>query len=167
MLIRTCFLQRLLAPSAFCANHIREATKIDGIGTVTPMAKLTKKIRIEEYDVLKNEFKISFQLAGFADHLKFVSTYTYPGRFGFDGNGEHELTLLGLNAGEIEQIVEEIFEWVEKPRKQLDGNCHGYTMRSMFAITDRPGQEPRGKAEAERIIVEAPRLDWAMSALDQ
>ncbi|ARQ58941.1 hypothetical protein Kim5_CH02898 [Rhizobium sp. Kim5] len=131
------------------------------------MAKITKKIRIKEYDVLNNEFKITFQLAGFADHLKFVSTFTYPGQYGFDGNGELELTMLGFNAGDIEQIVEEIFNWVEKPRKSQDGLSHGYTMRSRFEVTDRLEQERRGKAEAERIIVAAPPLDWAMSALEE
>ncbi len=132
------------------------------------MAKLTKKIRTVGYDVLKNEFHISFKLADItADHLSFVSTYTYPGRYGFAGSGEQELEMLGLDADHIQQIVEEIFNWMEKPRKALGSLSHGYTMRSRFDATKRLEVERRGKHAAERIIAEAPPLDWAMSVLDE
>ncbi|NTI03159.1 hypothetical protein G6K88_14135 [Agrobacterium rhizogenes] len=130
------------------------------------MAKFTKKIRIAEYDVLKNEFKISFQLAGSAD-LQFTSTFTCPGHIGFDGRAEQELDMLGFSDADIEQIVEEIFNWIEKPRKDLDGLSYGYTMRTRFDAAKRLKKERRGKAEAERIVVEAPCLDWAMSVTEE
>ncbi|TAW65415.1 hypothetical protein ELI15_14065 [Rhizobium ruizarguesonis] len=131
------------------------------------MAKLTKKIRIDGYDVHKNEFKISFQLAGYNDHLTFVSTYAAPGKYDFSGNDEQELTMVGLNADDIQQIIEEIFAWVEKPRKSLDGQSHGYMMHSRFDVTQRLEKERRAKAAVERIQVEAPCLDWAMSVTEE
>ncbi|MBX5160420.1 hypothetical protein HJB89_25380 [Rhizobium sp. NZLR8] len=131
------------------------------------MAKLTKKVRIVGYDVFKNEFQISFKLAGYADHLGFVSTYTYPGKYGFAGNGEEDLDLLGFHADDIQQIIQEIFDWVEKPRKSLGGSAHSYMMHSRFDMTTCLEAERRGRAEASRIAVEAPCLDWAMSISEE
>ncbi|WP_172717292.1 hypothetical protein [Neorhizobium sp. T6_25] len=127
------------------------------------MAKITKKIRIDGYDILKNEFEISFQLRGHGHHLRLVSTHTHPGEYGFAGDGEQELAMLGLDADDIQQIIEEIFDWMEKPRKAFNNLSHGYTMRTRFEATQRLEQERRTKAAVERKQIEAPCLDSAMS----
>ncbi|NEK19927.1 hypothetical protein [Rhizobium leguminosarum] len=129
------------------------------------MANITKKIRIEEYDVLNNEFIISFQLA--PNGVKFDAVYDSRKFLDLREAASRDLLGLGYTDHAICMIIDEIFEWMEKPRKSLDGLSHGYTMRSGFEVIERLEQERRGKVEAERIIAAAPPLDWAMSALDE
>ncbi|TCA41711.1 hypothetical protein E0J16_34040 [Rhizobium pisi] len=131
------------------------------------MAKITKKIRIAEYDVIENEFKITFQLAGYADILPFVAVVTKGSVVLLDQDADELITGLGFPDSDIEQMISELVEWLEKPRKSLGGFPHIHTMRSRFEVAKRLEDERRGKAETERIVVEAPCLDWAMSAPDE
>ncbi|MBY3363772.1 hypothetical protein [Rhizobium laguerreae] len=130
------------------------------------MAKLTAKIRISKYDVLNSQFKMCFQLFGYRDQLMFDVAYDRDCCLTFNSDTEYALTGLGYQDSDLDGMAAEIQQWIEKPRKNLDGLSHGYTMRSRFEVTERLKQERRGK-EVERIIMAAPALDWAMSALDE
>ncbi|MBA9034333.1 hypothetical protein [Rhizobium leguminosarum] len=130
------------------------------------MAKLTAKIRISKYDVLNSQFKMCFQLSGYHDQLTFAVAYDRDYCLTFSADTEYELMGLGYQDSDLDSMAAEIQQWIEKPRKNLDGRSHGYTMRSRFEVTERLKQERRGK-EVERIVMAAPALDWATSALDE
>lgn len=131
------------------------------------MAKLTKKIRINEYDVVNNQFNLTFQLSGYSDQLSFEALVADSSVLYIEGDSDDNLVGLGFSNGDIHQMINELVQWLEKPRKQLNDNSHIYTMRSRFEVAERLEQERRGKAAVERILVEAPCMDWAMSVTEE
>ncbi|MGX9991589.1 hypothetical protein ACS4RR_020900 [Rhizobium sp. Z1P35] len=131
------------------------------------MAKITKKIRLQEYDVLNNEFKITFQLADYDNGPKLTCAFDRQGCINLSGDAVDYLNIMGiLTVCQIE-IVDELRSWVEKSRKSLGGLSHRHVIQSRFEVTERLEQERRGKAEAEWIIAAAPPLDWAMSITEE
>jgi len=131
------------------------------------MAKLTKKIRIAEYDVLANLFKITFQLSGDNEFFHLEVTYDQRRDIHPTSYTSDTFDMLGFSSVKIEDILGEIFDWMEWPRKRLGGLSYGYTMRSRLDLAENAGKERRRKAAVERIQVEAPCLDWAMSVTEE
>ncbi|RYG88847.1 MAG: hypothetical protein EON58_19700, partial [Alphaproteobacteria bacterium] len=131
------------------------------------MAKLTNKIRINEYDVVNNQFNLTFQLSGYSDQLSFEALVADNSVLYIEGDSDDNLVGLGFSNSDIHQMINELVQWLEKPRKQLNDNSHIYTMRSRFEVAERMEQEHRGKAAVERILVEAPCMDWAMSVTEE
>ncbi|TAY50954.1 hypothetical protein [Rhizobium leguminosarum] len=131
------------------------------------MAKITKKIRLEEYDVLNNEFKITFQLADYDNGPKLTCAFDSQSYINLSVDTSDYLNIVGILTICRMEIVHELYSWVDKPRKSLGGLSHRHIMQSRFEVTERLEQERRGAAEAERIIAAAPPLDWAMLALDE
>ncbi|MGO7353860.1 hypothetical protein ACCS66_03890 [Rhizobium ruizarguesonis] len=99
------------------------------------MAKITAKIRISKYDVLNSQFKMCFQLSGYHDQLMFDVAYDRDCCLTFSADTEYELMGLGYQDSDLDSMAAEIQQWIEKPRKNLDGLSHGYTMRSRFEAT--------------------------------
>ena len=130
------------------------------------MGKLTKKIRIKEYDVIENEFKISFQLAGYVDDLPLegvVTSRSCRSVVLIEGDTDELLMGLGFSDDHIGQMVSELLEWLDKSRKSLGGHSHIQTIQSRFEVVESLKEDRRAKAAVERIQIEAPSLDWAMS----
>ncbi|CDN46853.1 hypothetical protein [Neorhizobium galegae] len=131
------------------------------------MAKFTKKIRIKEYEVLNNQFILTFRLSGYADQLAFGAEFNSKSTVLLEYEAEEALYGFGFLDADLDQIISELVDWLQKPRKNLDGLSHAHTMRSRFEVTERLEAERRGKAAAERIAMEAPCLDWAMSVTEE
>ncbi|NEI64974.1 hypothetical protein [Rhizobium leguminosarum] len=129
--------------------------------------KLTRNIRISEYDVLNNQFNLTFQLAGYDDKLTFGAVFDKKSTVFLEYDAEDRLYGLGFPSADLDQMIAEIVGWLQKPRKHLGDLSHSYTLQTRFEVTERLEAERRGKAEAERIIAAAPPLDWARSVTEE
>ena len=136
--------------------------------------KITTKFKIAHYDLPDNKFLISFQLAPGGKHdLVFTAEFAEDG-FCFEGDTQTQLEMLGLTYGDLEAVLDEIGLWLSKPQAKL-GNISPVELMSTRIQTviaaarlrETIEAQNRCKAEAERIVMAAPCMDWAMSALDQ
>ncbi|MGO8034965.1 hypothetical protein [Rhizobium leguminosarum] len=131
------------------------------------MAKNTKKIRIEEYDVSNNQFKITFQLSKHDAPLKFAAIYHSGFNVTLTDEAHFILDFLGISEAVQNTIVGEIHYWIDQSRKHLGGHSHAHTMGSRFDVEELVKADLGGKAEAERIVVASPPLDFALTAPDE
>lgn len=136
--------------------------------------KITTKIKIANYDLSNNTFLISFQLApGVENDLALTAEYD-AGGFGLSLDTENYLSLLGYCEGEKVDIFDELKAWAWRSRAKLGGQSYGDIMYTRITevitaarLRGSAEKTHRGKAEAERIVMEAPVMDWAMSCLER
>ncbi len=130
------------------------------------MAKITAKIRVGDYSSSDNSFDIKFQLRPASENgPEFTFTFGLM-LLCIPDETRFWLAGFGLSDQQIRQSQEEVLEWLHKPRTRLGGTWYDLIW-GRIELAIKIEKERRGKAEAERILVAAPCLDWAMEALDE
>ena len=130
------------------------------------MAKITAKIRVGDYSSSDNSFDIKFQLRPATENGPEFTFSFGPMLLCIPDETRFWLAGFGLSDEKIRQVQEEVLEWLHKPRARLGSTWYDLIW-SRVELAIKIEKERRGKAEAERIAMEAPCLDWAMSALDE
>ncbi len=133
------------------------------------MAKITSKIKIADYDIVNNRFNLSFQLApGVKNDLIFIANYGKEG-LRLDLDSEETLGMLGFTDTALERVLDEIVSWLSKSQVKLGNVSPGGLMNARIETVTETSDphNARGKTEAQRIAMEAPCLDWAMSAVGE
>ncbi|MGO4566082.1 hypothetical protein AB4Z52_13625 [Rhizobium sp. 2YAF20] len=138
------------------------------------MAKITSKIRVGDYSVSENKFDIHFQLRpASVGGPEFTLIYNEK-LLSMPDETRFWLGGLGLTLDDMHDAFDEVLEWLDRPRAKFGGQSSDQMMWRRIELTiqsvgahEAAEKERRGKVEAERIIIAAPGLDWAMSAVDE
>jgi hypothetical protein len=144
------------------------------------MAQIIKNIKIGDRKLKTNEFQLTFQLAGSSKFAhRFVAHYS-KNRIYLPETTASSLSDVGIE--DLTKVSVELSSWTFKPRRSLAGETPGQMMQREIAISDAAAEdrikmkrdyrsrveaERQGKAEAERVAVEAPCFDWAMSVTEE
>lgn len=127
------------------------------------MAKLTKHIRLVEYNITSNQFEIGFHFKGDNELFGLRVTYDFDRDIIPTNYTAETFDMLGFSTSDVDNILGEIFDWMNQPRARLADQSYGDLMRTRIDLTKRIEKERRAKVAVERIVAEAPPLDWAMS----